>query len=122
MNTMRRTGPREPFSARDYHVLMVLAEEDLYGYAIMKAVEEDSAGAVSLEIGSLYRTLGRLVTQGYVEEIGGPEGAPTEHRGRPRRYYTLTKEGRVALHGESLRLRDVLELARARRLLPEGSG
>ncbi len=122
MNTMRRTGPREPFSARDYHVLMVLAEEPLYGYAIMKAVEEDSAGSVSLEIGSLYRTLGRLVTQGYVEEIGAPEGAPTEHRGRPRRYYTLTKEGRVALHGESLRLRDVLELARERRLLPEGFG
>ena len=122
MKTSGGHPPRVPFSARDYHVLMVLAEEDLYGYAIMKAVEKDSAGSVSLEIGSLYRTLGRLVTKGYVEEIDAPEGAPTEHRGRPRRYYTLTREGRVALHGESLRLRDVLELARARRLLPEGSG
>ena len=122
MTTIERAQPPVPFSARDYHVLMVLAEEPLYGYAIMQAVEEDSAGSVSLEIGSLYRTLGRLVNQGYVEEIGAPEGALTEHRGRPRRYYTLTKEGRVALHGESLRLRDVLELARQRSLLPEGSG
>ncbi|HIF21537.1 MAG TPA: hypothetical protein EYQ27_06405, partial [Gemmatimonadetes bacterium] len=38
-----------PLSATDFHVLMVLAEEDLYGYAIMKAVERESAGAVSPE-------------------------------------------------------------------------
>lgn len=111
-----------PLSATDYHVLMVLVEEDLYGYAIMKAVEEDSRGAVSPEIGSLYRILARLLTEGFVDEIGTPKDSPTEHRGRPRKYYRLTKKGRAALHAESLRLQGVLELARERSLLPEVAG
>ena len=61
-----------PLSATDFHVLMVLAEEDLYGYAIMKAVERESAGAVSPEIGSLYRILARLVSEGFVDEADAP--------------------------------------------------
>ena len=122
MTTAASREPPLPLSATDYHVLLVLAEEDLYGYAIMKAIEEDSRGAVSPEIGSLYRILARLMTEGFVDEIGTPAEAPTEHRGRPRRYYRLTKQGRVALHDESLRLRGVVELARERSLLPEVAG
>ena len=33
-------------SATDFQVLLVLAAGDLYGYAILKAMEEDSGGAV----------------------------------------------------------------------------
>jgi DNA-binding PadR family transcriptional regulator len=101
---------------------MVLAAKDLYGYAIMKAVEEDSGGAVSPGIGSLYRMLARLTARGWVEEVAGPKGAPKEHRGQPRQYYRLTREGRTVLRDESVRLEGVLALARARRLLIEGSG
>ena len=119
MSTAASREPPLPLSATDYHLLMVLAEDDLYGYAIMKAIEEDSRGAVSPEIGSLYRILARLMTDGFVDETGTPSHAPTEHRGRPRRYYQLTKKGRVALCDESLRLQGVLELARQRSLLPE---
>ena len=111
-----------PLSPTDYHILMVLAQGDLYGYAIMKAVGEDSGGAVSPGIGSLYRILARLTSQGWVEEAPRPEGAPTEHRGHPRQYYRLTADGRRALHDESRRLEAVLELARERKLLPGGSG
>ncbi len=111
-----------PLTATDFHVLMVLAEEDLYGYAIMKAVERESAGAVSPEIGSLYRILARLVSKGFVDEADAPADASVEHRGRPRRYYRLTDAGRLAVIRESQRLRDVLELARERSLLPELAG
>ena len=111
-----------PLSATDFHVLMVLAEEDLYGYAIMKAVERESAGTVSPEIGSLYRILARLVSEGFVDEADAPADAPAEHRGRPRRYYRLTEAGRLAVMRESQRLRDVLELARERSFLPELAG
>lgn len=111
-----------PLSATDYHILMVLAERDLYGYAIMKAVVEDSAGTASPGIGSLYRMLARLTAQGWLEEVATPRGAPREHRGHPRQYYRLTREGRVILREESLRLERVIELARERKLLPEGSG
>ena len=122
MSERRGTEPAAPMSATDYHILMVLAEGDLYGYAIMKAVEEDSAGVVSPGIGSLYRILARLTSQGWVEEARPPEDAPTEHRGHPRQYYRLTGAGRAALRDESRRLESVLQLARERKLLAGGSG
>jgi DNA-binding PadR family transcriptional regulator len=98
---------------------MVLAERDLYGYAIMKAIEADSGGAVAPGIGSLYRILARLTAQGWVEEVTTPKQAPAEHPGHPRQYYRLTREGRAALRDESHRLESVLALARERNLLPE---
>ncbi len=119
MSTSTPTERTLPLSATDYHVLLVLAEEDLYGYGIMKAIERDSSGAFSPEIGSLYRILARLMTSAYVVEVAPPAGSSSDHRGRPRRYYKLTKEGRVALHNESLRLQAVLEVARERQLLTE---
>ena len=108
-----------PLSPRDWHVLMALSQADLHGYGIMKAVEQDSGGNVSAEIGSLYRVLDRLMDEGVVEEAGVPDDAPTETRGRPRRYYALTETGGDVLRQEALRLRDALDLARKRSLLPE---
>ena len=121
MSLQRDGGGRAPLSATDWHVLMALLEEDLHGYAIMKAVDKDSGGGVSAEIGSLYRILSRMMTDGLVDEVGTPQDAPTETRGRPRRYYRLTAEGRSVLQQESLRLRDALALANDRRLLPESA-
>jgi len=119
MGDTERTSPLSP---TDYHILMVLSQEDLYGYAIMKAVEEDSEGAVSPGIGSLYRMLARLTSEGWVEEVAPPKGAPTEHRGHPRQYYRLTTAGRAVLREESRRMESVLELARERNLLAGESG
>ena len=112
-------GEAAPLSARDWHVLMALSEERLHGYGIMKAVERDSGGVVTAEIGSLYRILDRLLDEGLVAKVGTPADAPSETRGRPRQYYELTAAGRVALRNEAARLRDALELAKSRRLLPE---
>lgn len=103
-----------PLSPTDFHVLLVLAAEDLYGYAILKAIAEESAGAVSPEIGSLYRVLGRLVSNDLVNEAEAPDEAPDTHRGRPRRYYSLTDRGREALEADARRLESALQLARAR--------
>ena len=109
-----------PLSAVDFHVMMVLAEAPSYGYAIMKAVAEHSNGAVSPEIGSLYRVLARLVDEGWVEETTPPRGARQGARGLPRRYYALTAAGRRVAHGEARRLSQVVALARERNLLPGG--
>lgn len=113
------TGSGDALSPIDFHVLLVLARNDLYGYAILKAVETESRGAVRPEIGSLYRVLGRLMTEGLVEEVPPPGDAPDVHRGRPRRYYRLTVAGRSALEADARRLEGALELARKRALLPD---
>lgn len=111
-----------PLSALDFHVLLVLAREPLYGYAIMQAVEEESGGRLRPEVGSLYRVLARLTRDGLVREADAPGASGDElHPGRPRKYYGLTPTGRSAVSAEAARLREVLDLARESGVLPEGS-
>ncbi len=107
-----------PLSPTDYQVLLVLAEGNLYGYAIMRALEKESGGVICPEIGSLYRLLARLMTRGFVAETKGPKDEPVVTRGQPRRYYRLTPRGRKVLLSESARLRSLVKLARHRNVLP----
>ena len=111
------TPQHSPLSATDFHVLLVLSEGDLYGYAIKKAVETQSGGAVTPEIGSLYRVLARLMAEGLVAEVAGPAEDGT-HRGRPRKYYGITPAGRDVARAEAARLSELVELARGRDMLP----
>lgn len=113
---------RAVLSPRDWHVLVALSERPLHGYGIMKAVERDSGGKVSVEIGSLYRILDRLSGEGLLAEADAPDDAPDDTRGRPRRYYRLTERGRVVVGEEAIRLREALELAKSRSLVPEAAG
>jgi len=73
-------------------VLAILAEEESYGYAILKRVRELSGGELQWTDGMLYPLLHRLQRLGYVttEWRTPPEG-------RRRRYYRITDEGRAAL-------------------------
>jgi DNA-binding PadR family transcriptional regulator len=101
-----------PLSANDFHLLLVLAEGESYGYALLKAMEQESGGAVHPDIGSLYRALARLVSGGLVEEAGEREEPATP--GRPRRYYRITDAGKAALEADAERLRRALALADTR--------
>ena len=73
-------------------VLAILAEDESYGYAILKRVRELSGGEFEWTDGMLYPLLHRLHRLGYVT---------TEWRtppaGRRRRYYAITGDGRAAL-------------------------
>jgi len=106
-----------PLNPNEFHVLMALAEGPSYGYALMKAVSDHSGGAVTPEIGSLYRVLARLMDLGWVEEAETPADVPAAHRGRTRRYYAITPAGRLAVRREADRLAGVVALARERDLL-----
>jgi DNA-binding PadR family transcriptional regulator len=94
----------------DFHILLVLADGRRHGYGIMKEVERESAGKVRLEIGSLYRLLGRLLSEELLEEDEGDER---------RRYYRLSRHGRRVLKAEAERLAGLVDLVRMRKLLPE---
>lgn len=73
-------------------VLAILAEEDSYGYAILKRVRELSGGRMEWTDGMLYPVLHRLERLGYVESRW--EAREGERR---RKYYRITKEGREQL-------------------------
>src|SRR5262245_60763311 len=109
----------EGMSALDYHVLLALATEPLYGYAIKDAVEQDSGGALTPRAGSLYRVLARLVTMGLVGETE-PAGGQQPHPGHARRYYELTAAGRRVLAAEARRLKHTAALVERRLGLARG--
>jgi DNA-binding PadR family transcriptional regulator len=94
----------------DFHILMALAQGPRHGYALMKEVESESRGCVRLEIGSLYRLLARLLDSGLIEEANEDDR---------RRYYRISRLGLRTLKGEAQRLEGLVELSRARKLLPE---
>lgn len=109
-----------PLTPLEFHVLVALTEGASYGYALMTAVGEQSVGRLDPDVGTLYRVLARLMSRGLVEECAAPDEAPDTHRGRPRRYYGLTAEGRNVAGGEARRMAELVDLARARALLGEG--
>jgi len=100
-----------PLKSADFHILLVLADGPRHGYGIMKEAETESGGAVRLEIGSLYRVLARLLDAGLIED------ANTDER---RHYYRISRLGRRVLKAEAERLAGLVDLVRARRLLPGG--
>lgn len=73
-------------------VLSILAQQEDYGYAILKRVRELSDGDLEWTDGMLYPLLHRLQRQGYVTTTWR-----TPPQGRRRRYYKITEEGQAAL-------------------------
>ena len=83
-------------SGQAFFVLAALADRPLHGYGIVGEVAELSHGRVKLKIGSLYGVLDRLAAEGLIE----PDREEA-HEGRLRRYYRLTRDGRLALAEEA---------------------
>jgi DNA-binding PadR family transcriptional regulator len=108
-----------PLKQSIYRVLLALADgEWLHGYAIMQAVSEMSQGRETILPGTLYAALARMVEDGLVE---AQDGAHDDQSGGPkRRYYRRTSYGRAVVRAESERLRALLDIAVARKILPGG--
>jgi PadR family transcriptional regulator PadR len=76
-------------------VLAILAEEDSYGYAILKRVRELSGGELKWTDGMLYPVLHRLERSALVEARWDQAES-----GRRRKYYRVTEAGREQLAEE----------------------
>jgi len=98
-----------PLAPATLHILLSLAGEKMYGYAIMQEVAHQSEGRVKLGPGTLYDNLQRLMKAGLVEEVAGK--ASEDHSRR--RYYRLSGMGRGVLAAEIDRLREVVDHAEA---------
>lgn len=104
-----------PLSPLDFELLLLLSDKALHGYGIVKA-SADAGGEPSLELGSLYRIIGRMMQGGLIEEC--PVAQPETKR--KRKYYQATALGRGVARAEARRLRALLESKLASRLLEEG--
>ena len=76
-------------------VLAILAEEESYGYAILKRVSELSGGRLEWTDGMLYPVLHRLERLGYVRAHW-----KRSESGRRRKYYRITSEGNAQLSSQ----------------------
>ncbi len=111
-------NPRDllPLTPAVLHVLLSLADEERHGYGIMREVEARTGGETRLGPGTLYGSIKRMLAEGLIEESDErPDPALDDQR---RRYYRITDFGRRVAGAEAQRLQDLVNAARARRLLP----
>ncbi len=75
----------------DILILKLISIEDMYGYELMKELEDLSIGYYSLKEGSLYPVLYRLEDSGFIENYPGKSNG---RRSVPRKYYRITSLGK----------------------------
>jgi DNA-binding PadR family transcriptional regulator len=108
----RDPGDLLPLTPAMFHVLVALAGGDAHGYAILKDVEQLTAGKVRLSTGTLYGIIKRLLADGLIREIG-VQTARTDER---RRSYALTPFGKDVARAEAARLEQTIAIARRKAL------
>lgn len=98
------------------HILLALSTKERHGYGIMKQVEADSQGKVTMGPGTLYGSIGRMIDAGLIRESDKEVDPQLDDQRRV--YYRITGLGQEALAAELQRYREVVEVAKQRRLSP----
>ena len=103
-------------TAIELHVLLVLVERDVHGYALVKRLEERMPERGRILPGALYRTLHRMEGLGLIEESDWrPDPSLDDER---RRYFRVTERGIAAARAEAERLEEIVAESRRKNLLP----
>ncbi len=102
-------------SQRDFLILFQLLDGECHGYGLRKAIAERTDGALTLDPANLYRALQQFIDAGLVRD-GGRRRAPDSDR--MRRYYAITASGRAAAAAAAERMRDLVDAAEAKQLIP----
>jgi DNA-binding PadR family transcriptional regulator len=89
-------------------VLAILSENESYGYAIIKRVDELSGGELQWTDGMLYPVLHRLERNGLVKASWGRSDS-----GRRRKYYRITNQGSEELANQQRQWKVVSETLRS---------
>ncbi len=82
--------------------IMLALVHPRHGYAVMQFLEQESRGTIAIGPASLYTTLKKLVTAGFIEELDGDDS---------RRVYHLNTKGRDVLVRNIERRRQLLAMA-----------
>ena len=93
---------------RDFQLLMLVFDQPMHGYGIVKA-STDKSGNTVLDLGTLYRIIGRLIRKGLLEDVTAGQADPKKQR----RYYQASPLGQRVARAEGARLRELLESEQA---------
>ena len=100
-----------------FHMLLALCQGERHGYALKREIVRRTNGKLNLGAGALYGSIARMLERGLVEES---EARPDLHLDdERRRYYRITPLGRRVAQAETLRMRDLVQLAENCLGLPE---
>lgn len=104
-----------PLKPIELLVLTMLSAGDRHGYGIRQDIVAHTDGRIALEAGNLYRHIRSLQSDGLVDET---EPRPVDGNEDERRiYYTLLPFGRRVLAAELERLRELMRIAEANRII-----
>ena len=106
-----------PLTPAVFHILLALSSAERHGYGIMKQVEADSQGKVSMGPGTLYGSLKRMLDAGLVKE--SDKRVDPELDDERRIYYQITGIGAQALAAELERYQRIVKIAQQRKLYPK---
>ena len=76
-------------------ILRTLTRGPMHGYAIARRIKESSSEVLTVEEGSLYPALNRMLVKGWLTAKWG-----ISENNRKARFYQLTPEGRAVLRQE----------------------
>ena len=117
---MSATPSTTPLTPAVFHILLALSNGERHGYGIMKQVEADSQGNVSMGAGTLYGSLKRMLDSGLVKE--SDKRVDPEMDDERRIYYQITGVGAKALAAELERYQRIVTLAQEKKLFPKTYG
>ena len=114
---MTATNSTPPLTPAVFYILLALSSGERHGYGIMKQVETDSQGKVSMGPGTLYGSLKRMLDAGLVKE--SDKRVDPELDDERRIYYQITGVGAQALAAELERYQRIVTIAQQRKLFPK---
>ncbi len=114
---MTKNAINVPLTPAVLHILLALSTEERHGYGIMKQVEAESQGKVNMGPGTLYGSLKRMIDAGLIQESDRKVDPSMDDERRV--YYRITAAGQKALAAELERYREVVTVARQKRLSPK---
>lgn len=97
-----------PMKLQWFHILLALSQGTLHGYGIQRAVLDQTGGKLRLWPATLYRLLGVLEGDGYIQAVDPPADKAEDQR---RQYYALTDRGWVRLREEAAMMADWARIA-----------
>jgi DNA-binding PadR family transcriptional regulator len=114
---MTRAKNHSPLTPAVLHILLALSTGARHGYGIMKQVRADTGEKVTMGPGTLYGSLRRMIDAGLIRETD--KRIDPEIDDERRVYYEITGIGEQRLAVELQRYREVVAVARSRRLSPK---